>query len=80
MASVMMSAFAAVSVCAWAFSRDRIFALAAPGLFLAFEFAGHKYPLLFPAGQDDALWLAVAVCLDRIHHEEEDRHSSFPFS
>jgi uncharacterized protein YxjI len=31
-------------------------------------------------GQDDTLWLAVAVCLDRIHHEEADRHSSFPFS
>jgi hypothetical protein len=24
-------------------------------------------------GQDDALLLAVAVCLDRIHHEEEER-------
>ena len=26
-------------------------------------------------GQDDALFLAVAVCLDRIHHHEEDRRS-----
>jgi uncharacterized protein YxjI len=25
-------------------------------------------------GEDDALLLAVAVCLDRIHHEEEERH------
>jgi uncharacterized protein YxjI len=24
-------------------------------------------------GQDDALMLAVAVCLDRIHHDEEER-------
>ncbi len=24
-------------------------------------------------GQDDALFLAIAVCLDRIHHDEEDR-------
>jgi uncharacterized protein YxjI len=28
-------------------------------------------------GEDDALMLAAAVCLDRIHHEEEERHS-FP--
>jgi uncharacterized protein YxjI len=26
-------------------------------------------------GQDDALLLAVAVCLDRIHHDEEERRS-----
>jgi uncharacterized protein YxjI len=26
-------------------------------------------------GQDDALLLAVAVCLDRIHHDEEERQS-----
>jgi uncharacterized protein YxjI len=26
-------------------------------------------------GQDDALMLAVAVCLDRIHHDEEQRRS-----
>jgi hypothetical protein len=25
-------------------------------------------------GEDDALLLAVAVCRDRIHHEEEERH------
>jgi len=25
-------------------------------------------------GEDDALLLAVAVCLDRIHHEEDERH------
>ena len=25
-------------------------------------------------GQDDALMIAVAVCLDRIHQEEDDRH------
>ena len=24
-------------------------------------------------GQDDALMLAIAVCLDRIHHDEEER-------
>lgn len=28
-------------------------------------------------GEDDALMLAAAVCLDRIHHEEEERRS-FP--
>ena len=26
-------------------------------------------------GQDDALMLAVAVCLDRIHHDEEEKRS-----
>jgi uncharacterized protein YxjI len=25
-------------------------------------------------GQNDALILAIAICLDRIHHEEEERH------
>jgi len=25
-------------------------------------------------GQDDALMIAVAVCLDRIHHDEEEHH------
>lgn len=25
-------------------------------------------------GQNDAFMIAVAVCLDRIHHEEEERH------
>src|SRR5438552_7466476 len=46
-------AFAAVSVCAWAFSHDRILTLGAPVLFLAFYFVGHKYPLFFPAGEHD---------------------------
>jgi len=46
--------FSAVSVCAWAWSRDRIFALAAPCFLLAFDFAGHKYPIFFPAGEHDA--------------------------
>ena len=46
-------AFAAVSVCAWAFSHDRILTLAAPVLFLAFYFVGHKYPLFFPVGEHD---------------------------
>jgi uncharacterized protein YxjI len=26
-------------------------------------------------GQDDPLMIAVAVCLDRIHHEEEEEHN-----
>jgi hypothetical protein len=26
-------------------------------------------------GQDDALMLAVAVCLDRIHHDEEEHRA-----
>ena len=26
-------------------------------------------------GQDDALMLAIAVCLDRIHHDEEEKRS-----
>jgi uncharacterized protein YxjI len=26
-------------------------------------------------GQDDALFIAIAVCLDRIHHDEEERRS-----
>jgi uncharacterized protein YxjI len=26
-------------------------------------------------GQDDALMIAVAVCLDRIHHDEEEHHA-----
>jgi hypothetical protein len=25
-------------------------------------------------GEDDAMLLAAAVCLDRIHHEEDERH------
>jgi uncharacterized protein YxjI len=25
-------------------------------------------------GQNDALMIAIAVCLDRIHQEEEERH------
>jgi hypothetical protein len=46
-------AFAAISVCAWAFSRDRVLTMTAPLLFLAFDLAGHKYPLTFPAGPND---------------------------
>jgi uncharacterized protein YxjI len=32
-----------------------------------------SYGVDIAPGQNDALLLCVAVCLDRIHHDEEDR-------
>lgn len=32
------------------------------------------YGVDVPPGEDAAMLLAAAVCLDRIHHEEDDRH------
>jgi uncharacterized protein YxjI len=34
--------------------------------------ARDTYGVDVPDGQDDALMIAIAVCLDRIHHEEEE--------
>jgi uncharacterized protein YxjI len=32
------------------------------------------YGVDVPPGQDEVLMLAIAVCIDRIHHDEEERH------
>jgi uncharacterized protein YxjI len=32
------------------------------------------YGVDVPPGENDALIIAIAVCLDRIHHDEEERH------
>ena len=32
------------------------------------------YGLEVVPGQDDALFIAIAVCLDRIHHDEQEEH------
>jgi uncharacterized protein YxjI len=32
------------------------------------------YGLEVAPGENDALFVAIAVCLDRIHHDDEERH------
>jgi hypothetical protein len=54
---------AAVTACAWAWSRDRLTALAAPALLLGVYYAGHKYPLLYPAGEHDTGIAGMAAAL-----------------